>query len=117
MAYLRKEEEKVEISYSLDKVWSAIQKVIPALGWSVEQIDETTHLIKVKTVAGPMSFKSMVLIAAESVDDTKTKVTVASETPVTMITAIVDFRQGKRRILLFLEELSKQLNKTPDVTQ
>lgn len=110
MAYLRKEEEKVEISYSLDKVWAATQKVLPALGWSIEQIDEAAHHAKVKTISGPMSFKSIVMIEAESVGENTTRVTVASETPVTMITAIVDFRQGKKRILLFLEELSKQLS-------
>ena len=110
MAYLRKEEEKVEISYSLDKVWTATQKVLPALGWSIEQIDETTHHAKVKTISGPMSFKSLIMIDAEPIDENTTKVTVAAETPVTMITGIVDFRQGKKRILLFLEELSKQLS-------
>lgn len=110
MAYLRKEEEKVEISYSLDKVWAATQRVLPALGWSIEQIDEATHRVKVKTISGPMSFKSIIMVVAESVDENTTRVTVESETPVTMITAIVDFRQGKKRILLFLEELSKQLS-------
>ncbi len=111
MAYLRKEDEKVEIDYSLSKVWTAIQKVLVTLEWSTEQIDETTHHIKAKTKAGPMSWSSILLIDAAPVDENTTRVAVASETPVTMITAIVDFRQGKRRILQFLGELAKQLTK------
>jgi hypothetical protein len=109
LAYLRKDEEKVEISYSLDKVWIAALKVLKSLGWYMEHVDETTHKIKVKTTAGPMSWSSIISIEAVSVSETATRIKAASETPVTMITAIVDFRQGKRRILQFLGELSKQL--------
>jgi hypothetical protein len=110
MAYLRKDEEKVEISYSLDKVWDAMPKSISSLGWHAEQIDEQTHRMKIKTTAGPMSWSSMIFIEAVSTGDNTTRVTASSETPVTMITSIVDFRQGKRRILHFFEELAKQMS-------
>lgn len=109
MAYLRKESEKVEIDYSLSKVWNGIQKALANLGWSIEYIDESAGRIKAKTMAGPMSFSSMMLIEVTSAGENTTRVTVASETPVTTITAIVDFRQGKRRILQFLGKLSEQL--------
>jgi hypothetical protein len=109
MAYLRKEDETVETDYSLDKVWTTIQKVLKGLEWHVEQIDETARHIKAKSRAGPMSFSSLLQIDVTPVDENTTRVTVASETPVTTITAIVDFRQGKRRILQFLGELAKQL--------
>jgi hypothetical protein len=109
MAYLRKEEETVEIDHSLDKVWTAIQKVLASLGWNIEQVSEAEHRVKAKTKAGFMSYGSIVLINVVSVDEKTTRVSVATETPVTTITAIVDFAQGKRRIALFFTELARQL--------
>jgi len=109
MAYLRKEDETVEIAYSLGKVWTAIQKVLSNLGWNIEQLDETARRVKAKTKAGPMSWSSILLIDAKPIDEKTTRLVVASETPVTTIMAIIDFRQGKRRILQFFGELAKQL--------
>ncbi len=109
MAYLRKEKETVEIDYSLNKVWIAIQKVLANLNWNTEQIDETAHHLKAKTKAGPMSWSSVLLIDAAPVHENTTRVSVVVETPSTTITAIVDFSKGKRRMNLFLMELGKQL--------
>jgi hypothetical protein len=109
MAYLRKEKETVEIAYSLNKVWTTIPKALASLKWNVEQIDDTTHHVKAKTTAGPMSWSSVLLIDAVPVDENKTRVSVAAETPVTTITAIVDFARTRQRIDLFFTELAKQL--------
>jgi len=109
MAYLREEKETVEMDYSLNKVWIAIKKVLAGLDWNTEQIDETAHHLEAKTKAGFMSWGSVFLIDAVPVDENTTRVSVAGETPVTTVTAIVDFGQGKRRINLFLMELAKQL--------
>jgi hypothetical protein len=109
MAYLRKEEETVEIDHSLSKVWMGIQKVLTSLDWNTEQIDEAAHRVKAKTKAGPMSWSSILLINVMPVNENTTRVSVAAETPVTMITAIIDFAQGKRRIGQFFTELAKQL--------
>jgi hypothetical protein len=109
MAYLRKEEETVEIDHSLNKVWIAVQKVLKSLDWNVEQIDEAGHRVTAKTKAGPMSWSSVFLIEVVPVNENTTRVTAAAETPVTTITAIVDFGQGKRRIAHFFAELSKEL--------
>lgn len=109
MAYLRKEEEKVEMDYSLDKVWAAVKKVLTILEWNIEDIDEQTHHVKAKTKKGPLSYGSILLIDVVAVAENTTRMTVASETPVTTITAIIDFGQGKRRIHMFLAELAKQL--------
>jgi hypothetical protein len=109
MAYLRKDEETVEIDHSFDKVWVAVQKVLKSLDWSVEQVDEAGHQVKAKSKAGPMSWSSMLLIDVAAVNENTTRVKAAAETPVTMIVAIVDFSQGKRRISHFFDELSKQL--------
>jgi hypothetical protein len=109
MAYLRKEEETVEIDHSLNRVWVAVQRVLKSLDWNVEQIDEAGHRVKAKTKAGPMSWSSVFLVDVVSVNENTTRVTAAAETPVTTITAIVDFGQGKRRIAHFFRELSKEL--------
>jgi hypothetical protein len=109
MAYLRKEEETVEMDYPLEKVWTAIQKALTSLEWSTEQIDETTHHVKAKTKAGPLSYSSTLSIDARLMKDNVTRVSIAGETPVTTITAIIDFGQGRRRISMFLAELAKQL--------
>jgi hypothetical protein len=109
MAYLRKENETVEIDHSLSKVWMAVQKALTSLDWGIEQTDETTHHVKAKTKAGAMSWSSILLIDVVPVGENTTRVAVAAETPVTTITSIVDFAQGRRRINLFLTELAKQL--------
>jgi hypothetical protein len=109
MAYLRKEEETVEIDHSLSKVWMGIQKVLTTLEWHTEQIDEAAHRVKAKTKAGPWSFSSILLINVIPVNENTTRVSVVAETPVTMITAIIDFAQGRRHIGQFLAELAKQL--------
>jgi hypothetical protein len=109
MAYLRKEDETVEMDYSLSKVWATIQEVLATLKWNVDLVDDANHKIRAKTTAGPMSFGSLLLIEVIQISENTTRVSVAAETPVTTITAIFDFAQGKRRISNFLAELSKQL--------
>jgi hypothetical protein len=109
MAYLRKEKETVEIAYSLNKVWTTIPKALASLKWNVEQIDDTAHRIKAKTTAGPISWSSVLLIDAVPVDENTTRVSVVAETPVTTISAIVDFGRTKQRIDLFFAALAKQL--------
>jgi hypothetical protein len=109
MAYLRKEKETVEADYSLSKVWVAVQKVLASLGWNIEQIDEAVRHVKAKTKGSLMSYSSVLLIDMVPVDKNTTRVSVVAETPVTTITAMVDFGQAKQRIRLFLRELAKQL--------
>jgi hypothetical protein len=109
MAYLRKDNETVEVQYSLKKVWTAVPKAIASLQWSLEEIDEKAYHVKAKTKAAFMSFSSTLLIHMIPVNENTTRVSIAAETPVTSITAIVDFRQGGRRIGLFFSELAKHL--------
>ena len=109
MAYLRKEEDAIELPYPLDKVWMAIPKALDSLGWTLEQIDDTTHHVKAKTQASRMSWGSTLLIEAVPMSGNTTKVSVVAESVVTTITAIVYFGRGRRCINLFFEELLKQL--------
>ena len=109
MAYLRKEEDNVELTYSLSKVWNAILKALNNLEWTVQNRDDTTHQIKVKTAGRFMAMRSIIHIEAAARDETTTRVKVSAETPVTTITAMVDFGQTRKRIELFYAELLKQL--------
>jgi len=109
MAYLRKDEETVEIDHPLSKIWMGIQNALASLEWSTEQIDEAEHRVKAKTKAGPWSWGSILLINLTPVNENTTRVSVKAETPVTMITAVINFAQGKRHIAQFFEELAKQL--------
>ena len=106
---MRKDDETVEIDQPLWKVWAGVQNSLKILQWTSEQVDETAHSVKAKTKAGPWSWGSILLINVTLVNDSTTRVSVAAETTITMITAIIDFRQGRRRIGQFLEELAKQL--------
>ena len=109
MAYLRKENETVEVHHSLKKVWTAVPRALASLEWSLEEVDEKAHHVRAKTRSAFMSFSSVLLIDVIPVSENTTRISVAAETPVTSITAIVDFAQGGRRIHLFLLELAKQL--------
>jgi hypothetical protein len=112
MAYLRKENQTVETDYSLNKVWTAVPKALVSLEWSVEAIDERAHQVKAKTKAAFMSLSSVLLINVIPVSKNTTRISVAAETPVTTITSIADFAQGRRRITLFLSELANHLAKS-----
>ena len=109
MAYLRKDEDKMELNYPLSKVWNAILKALNNLDWTVQDRDDTTQQVKVKTTGSFMAMSSTIHIEAASRDENTTRVKVSAETPVTTITAIVDFGQTRKRIELFYAELLKQL--------
>lgn len=111
MAYLRKETEAVEISYPLDRVWKAIQKVLANFRWNVQELNEAKRQIKVKTDGGFLSWASILVIDVESRDGNRTKLTIVAETPVTTITSMVDFGRAKQRISMFLRALAEELNR------
>ncbi len=110
MAYLRKEKETYEIAYSLTKVWTAILKVLKDLDWEIEECDDGAHHAKAKTKSGFVSWSSTLLIDADSVNENTARVSVVAETPVTTITAVVNFGRSRERIALFFEALAKQLS-------
>ena len=109
MAYLRKEKETVEIDYSLSKVWEAIPNTAVSLEWTVQEIDQERHCVKVKTKPGFMLFSSILLVDAVSVDKNTSRVTVLVETPITTITAMTEFGRARERVDLFFETLAKHL--------
>ena len=109
MAYLRKEDETVEIDYPLDKVWAAVPNALDSLEWAIEESDDTKHRIKAKTKGGFMSYPSVLIIDAMAVDKKTARCKVTAETPVTTITSIADFGRTRDRIDLFFEALAEQL--------
>jgi hypothetical protein len=110
MAYLRKENETVEMDYPLNKVWSAIAQTIINLKWSIDSTDESAHSLKAKTKSSFLSYTSNLSIEASSVAENITRVKVSVETPVTTITSVLDFGKTQERIDQFLLGLSKQLS-------
>ena len=49
MAYLREEKENLEVSYPLNAVWEAIPKAIAKIEWTIQETNEETHTVKIKT--------------------------------------------------------------------
>ena len=110
MAYLRKEQEMVEIDYPLRNVWEAIKKAITDIEWTIEEIEDNEHQIKVKTKSGFMSYSSLFFIEVIKMADDHTRINILTETPVTTVTAVADFGRARQRIDLFLATIVKQLN-------
>ena len=112
MAYLRNENEKLEIDYPLEKIWAAIPEVIKILEWQIEEKNESSHKAKVKTKGGFMAYSSTLNIEVTAVDEKSTRMTITAETPVTTITSVIDFGRTRDRIGQFIEILSKQMENT-----
>ena len=111
MAYLRNENENLEVDYPLEKIWAAIPDVITILEWQIEEKDDASHKAKVKTKGGFMAYSSILYIEVTSVDENTTRMAINAETPVTTITSIIDFGRTRDRIGQFIETLAKQMEK------
>ena len=113
MAYLRNENENLEIDYPLEKIWAAIPAVIKILEWQIEEKDDAAHKAKVKTKGGFMAYSSTLNIEVTAVDEKSTRMTISAETPVTTITSVIDFGRTRDRMGQFIEVLAKQMEKKP----
>ena len=100
----------VELGYSLKKVWTVTRKALVSLGWNVESIDDNAHQIRAKTQSSLMAWGSIFLIDVAPKDKSTTRVSVAAETVVTAVTALVDYGRTRQRIELFFQELRRQLS-------
>jgi carbon monoxide dehydrogenase subunit G len=112
MAYLRDENEKLEVDYPLEKIWAAIPDVTKILEWQIEEKDDATHKAKLKTKGGFMAYNSIFYVEVTEVDENTTRMSIKAETPVTTITSIIDFGRTKDRIGQFIEVLGKQMEKS-----
>jgi hypothetical protein len=111
MAYLRNENENLEVDFPLEKIWTAIPEVIKILDWKILEKDDNEHKIKVITKGGFMAYGSNFDIEAKSKDENTTRLSINAETPVTTITSIIDFGRTRDRIGQFIEILAKQMEK------
>lgn len=110
MAYVRNEQETVEMDFPLDKVWENIKKTIMKLEWSIEATDNSKYRLQAKTKSAFLSYATTLAIEAKATADKVTRVTVVAETPVTTITSVIDFGKTRERVDMFLQALALQLN-------
>ena len=111
MAYLRDEKENLEIDFPLEKIWAIIPEVIASLEWTVEEKDDLSHRIRVKTKPGFLSYSTVILVEVNAVNEKTSRMSLTAETPVTTITSIIDFGRTRDRIGQFVEALAKQMEK------
>ena len=110
MAYVREEKENLEVSYPLNAIWETIPKAIAKLGWKIQETNEGTHHLKVKTKGAFMSYPSTLSIDLAAVDEKTTRMSIAAETPVTTITSVADYGRTKERIEQFVTTLGKLMS-------
>ena len=107
MAYLREEKESLEVSYPLNVVWEAIPKAVSNSGWTIEEANQETHHVKIKTKGAFLSYPSKLTVTLSKIDEKTTKMVVSAETPVTTITSVADYGRTNERIEVLVATLSK----------
>jgi hypothetical protein len=112
MAYMREDKEKIEIDYSIEKVWAAIPDVIKGLEWKTLEKDDNEHKLKVKTKKGFIAYGSDLNITVTAVNEQTTQVAINGETPVTTITSMADFGRTRDRIEMFIEGLAVLIDRS-----
>jgi uncharacterized lipoprotein len=110
MAYSREEKENLEVSYPINAIWEAIPKVIAKLNWKIQETNEETHHLKVKTKGAFMSYPSTLKIDLAAVDEKTTRMSIVVETPVTTITSVADYGRTRERTEQFVTTLAKLMS-------
>ncbi len=110
MAYSREEKENLEVSYPINAIWEAIPKAIAKLDWKIKETNEETHHLKVKTKGAFMSYPSTLKIDLSAVDEKTTRMSIATETPVTTITSVADYGRTRERTEQFVTTLAKLMS-------
>jgi hypothetical protein len=107
MAYLKEQKDKIEVSHPLNDIWEAIPKAIEKLDWKIQETDNATYHLTVKTKGGFMAYPSTLKIDLVAIDEKTTQMSVIAETPVTTITSIADYGRNDERIGKFVTTLAK----------
>jgi hypothetical protein len=110
MAYTREGKETFEVSYPLNAIWEAIPKTIVKLEWKIEETDEATHHLKIKTKGAFLAYGSTLEIDLTAINEKTTKMSISAETPVTTITAMADYGRTRERISVLISTLGKVLS-------
>ncbi len=112
MAYLREEKENLEVDYPIDQLWENIPKAIAKLEWEIQETNQDTHHLTIKTKGGFMSYPSTIKVDLELVDEKTTRMLLAAETPVTTITSVADFGRTRDRLETLVVTLAKFMDGT-----
>ena len=88
----------------------AIPKTVKQLDWIIQEKDEATHRLKIKTRGGFISYPSTLKVELSTIDEKKTRMNLVAETPVTTITSIADYGRTRNRISQFVVALGKLLS-------
>lgn len=110
MAYLREGKQEIEVDFPLQSIWEAIPKAAAKLEWEIEEKDEATHQLKIRTKGSFLSYGSTLKIKLTKANDKTTYLDIEAETPVTTITSVLDYGQGFERISLFVLMLANTMN-------
>ncbi len=110
MAYLKEQKEKIEVSFPLNVIWEAIPKAIEKLDWKIQETNEATHHLVVKTKGGFISYSSMMKIDLLFIDEKTTQMSLMAETPVTTITSMADYGRSSERVDKFVTTLAKLMS-------
>ena len=111
MAYLRERTKEVDIDFPLESVWQAIPKAVDELGWSMQENDENSHTVMVKTEKTLTSYESMIKVELKQLNANSTRMTVYGQTPVTTITSTLQFGQTYDSIEDFVLALAEVMNR------
>lgn len=106
MAYLREEKETIEVSYPLNAVWETIPKAVVKLEWAIQEANQETHTVKIKTKGAFLSYPTKLTVNLSAIDEKNTKMHVEGETPVTTITSVADYGRTGERIEVLVATLS-----------
>lgn len=110
MAYQRETKQELEVDFSLEDIWAAIPKAIAELEWEIQEKDDNTHYLRVKTQSSVLSYSSTLHIQASKINEKTTNIKIDAETPVTTITSVMDFGQADERVSNFILTLAKIMN-------
>jgi hypothetical protein len=110
MAYQREGKQELEVDFPLESIWEAIPKAVDELGWTIQEKDENTHTLLVRTTGSFMSYGSTLKIKLSQANEKTTNVAIDAETTVTTITSTMDFGQTYDRINEFVLTLAKIMN-------
>ena len=113
MAYMQKKKKILEPLFPIKAVWDAIRDAVAKLEWKIEESDEASYHVKVKTKGAFLSYHSILKINLTKIDEKTTKMTISGETPVTTITAMADYGRTSERIEMFVTTLAKLMEVKP----
>jgi uncharacterized lipoprotein len=113
MAYLREEKENLEVSYPVTAVWEAIPKAVAKIEWTIQEANEETHTVKIKTKGAFLSYPSKLTVNLSKVDEKTTRMTISGETPVTTITSVADYGRTRERIAVLVATLAQLMAAKP----